>query len=161
MVGLSGRTWVRSIGRVALALVLGLVFGRADAEAAIAFVKPIGIAGNRTVGTPLTVTVPVGGVAVGHTVIVAVALAASLWRRHEWLPFLLALALFALSMAGLGVSVFPDIVPGAVSIQDGAAPHSSLVFMLVGAGILIPIILAYTAYSYWIFRGKVGHEGYH
>ena len=93
--------------------------------------------------------------------IVAVALAASLWRRHEWLPFLLALALFALSMAGLGVSVFPDIVPGAVSIQDGAAPHSSLVFMLVGAGILIPIILAYTAYSYWIFRGKVGHEGYH
>ena len=33
--------------------------------------------------------------------------------------------------------------------------------MLVGAGILIPVIIAYTAYSYWIFRGKVGHEGYH
>ncbi len=96
--------------------------------------------------------------------LVAVATAAyfiSLARRRERAPFLLALGLFALSMAGLGVSVFPDIVPGAVGIHEAAAPESSLLFMLVGAGILIPIILAYTAYSYWIFRGKVGHEGYH
>ena len=93
--------------------------------------------------------------------IVAVAFAISLSRRYERLPFLLALALFALSMAGLGISIFPDIVPGAVSIHEAAAPESSLIFMLVGAGVLIPIIRAYTAYSYWIFRGKVGHEGYH
>lgn len=85
----------------------------------------------------------------------------SLNRRHESLPFLLSLGLFALSMAGLGISVFPDIVPGAVSIHEAAAPEASLVFMLVGAGILIPVILAYTAWSYWIFRGKVGAEGYH
>ena len=96
--------------------------------------------------------------------LVAIASAAffiSLQRRYERLPFLLALGLFVLSMAGLGVSMFPDIVPGAVTIHDAAAPESSLIFMLVGAGILIPVILAYTAYSYWIFRGKVGHEGYH
>jgi cytochrome d ubiquinol oxidase subunit II len=85
----------------------------------------------------------------------------SLHRRYERLPFLLALALFALSMVGLGVSVFPDIVPGAVGIQEAAAPESSLIFMLIGASILIPIILAYTGYAYWIFRGKVRHEGYH
>ena len=93
--------------------------------------------------------------------LVAAAFAVSLRRRYERLPFLLALALFALSMAGLGVSVFPDIVPGAISIHEAASPDSSLIFMLVGAGVLIPVILAYTAYSYWIFRGKVGHEGYH
>jgi cytochrome d ubiquinol oxidase subunit II len=96
--------------------------------------------------------------------LVAIATAAffvSLARRHESLPFLLSLGLFALSMAGLGISIFPDIVPGAVGIHEAAAPESSLVFMLVGAGILIPIILAYTAYAYWIFRGKVGEEGYH
>ena len=85
----------------------------------------------------------------------------SLGRRREHLPFLLSLGLFALCMAGLGISVFPDIVPGAVTIHEAAAPESSLVFMLVGAGILIPVILAYTAWSYWIFRGKVGEEGYH
>lgn len=94
-------------------------------------------------------------------VIATIAYFFSLHRRYEYLPFLLSLGLFALSMAGLGVSIFPDIVPGAVSIHEAAAPESSLVFMLVGAGILIPIILAYTAYSYWIFRGKVGEEGYH
>jgi cytochrome d ubiquinol oxidase subunit II len=93
--------------------------------------------------------------------IVAIAFLISLQRRRERLPFLLALALFGLSMLGLGISVFPDIVPGRISIQEAAAPESSLVFMLIGAMILIPVILTYTAYSYWIFRGKVGHEGYH
>ena len=93
--------------------------------------------------------------------IVAVALAFSLRARRERLPFLLALALFGLSMVGLGISIFPEIVPGQVTIHEAAAPESSLVFMLVGGAILIPIIIAYTAYAYWIFRGKVGHEGYH
>ena len=45
--------------------------------------------------------------------------------------------------------------------MDAAAPASSQLFMLVGALILIPIILAYTAYAYWVFRGKVGDDGYH
>lgn len=93
--------------------------------------------------------------------IVASAFLVSLGRRYERLPFLLALALFLLSMIGLGISMFPYIVPGAITIHDAAAPDKSLVFMLVGAVIMVPIILAYTAYSYWIFRGKVGHEGYH
>src|SRR5690606_8557610 len=94
-------------------------------------------------------------------IIVAAGLALSLKRRYERLPFLLALALFAVSMTGLGISIYPDVVPGAVHIHEAAAPESSLIFMLVGAGILIPIILIYTGYAYWVFRGKVGHEGYH
>jgi len=93
--------------------------------------------------------------------IAAVLLFVSLQRCYQAAPFLLALALFTLSMIGLGISIFPEVVPGAITIHEAAAPRSSLIFMLVGAGILIPIILAYTGYSYWVFRGKVGHEGYH
>jgi len=76
-------------------------------------------------------------------------------------PFLLALALFALGFAGLGISLYPFIVPDTVTIWDAAAPERSQIFMLVGTAIIMPIILAYTAWAYWVFRGKVGTNGYH
>jgi cytochrome bd ubiquinol oxidase subunit II len=77
-------------------------------------------------------------------------------------PFLSALGLFVLSFTGLGISFYPYIVPGALTIKEAAAPDDSLAFLLVGAVILIPIILAYTGYAYWVFRGKVDpEEGYH
>ena len=77
-------------------------------------------------------------------------------------PFLSALGLFVVSFIGLGISFYPMMVPPSLSIWDVAAPDSSLAFALVGAAILIPIILAYTAYSYWVFRGKMDpNEGYH
>jgi cytochrome d ubiquinol oxidase subunit II len=85
----------------------------------------------------------------------------SLRQRRDYWPFLLAIGLFALCLAGLGVSIYPEAVPGAVTIHEAAAPNSSLVFMLVGVVLLVPIILAYTGYSYWVFRGKTGDEGYH
>ncbi|MFC7498678.1 cytochrome d ubiquinol oxidase subunit II [Enterovirga sp. GCM10030262] len=93
--------------------------------------------------------------------LVAFALWRSLGWRRDWLPFLLTLMLFLLSMAGLAISIWPDIIPGRVSIWQAAAPESSQIFMLVGAAVLIPLILAYTAWSYWVFRGKVGEDGYH
>ena len=63
---------------------------------------------------------------------------------------------------GLGISFFPYILPGALTIREAAAPDVSLSFMLVGAAVLIPIILLYTGYSYWVFRGKMdAEEGYH
>ena len=93
--------------------------------------------------------------------LVAFALWRSLDWRRDWLPFLLTLMLFLLSMAGLAISIWPDIIPGRVSIWQAAAPESSQIFMLVGAAVLIPLILAYTAWSYWVFRGKVGEDGYH
>jgi cytochrome d ubiquinol oxidase subunit II len=93
------------------------------------------------------------------------ATALALWRSiragRDWVPFLLVLLLFLLNMIGLGISIWPDVVPGRVSIWAAAAPHTSQLFLLVGALILIPIILGYTAFSYWVFRGKVGEEGYH
>jgi cytochrome d ubiquinol oxidase subunit II len=77
-------------------------------------------------------------------------------------PFLSALGLFVLSFVGLGISFYPYIVPGALTIAEAAAPDDSLAFLLVGAVVLIPIILIYTGYAYWVFRGKVDpEEGYH
>ncbi|CAN5517979.1 cytochrome d ubiquinol oxidase subunit II [soil metagenome] len=94
-------------------------------------------------------------------VIVAAVLFDALRRRREAWPFPLALALFALGYAGLGISLFPYVVPNAVTLAQAAAPAASQGFMLVGAAVLIPIILAYTGYAYWVFRGKTDAEGYH
>ena len=81
---------------------------------------------------------------------------------HEYRPFILALTLFAICFCGLGVSMWPYVVPTEVTIWEAAAPRNAQVFMLVGAGVLIPIILAYTAYAYWVFRGKMDPDkGYH
>jgi cytochrome d ubiquinol oxidase subunit II len=92
----------------------------------------------------------------------AALLARGLARRWEVVPFLASIGLFVLSYIGLGISFYPYIVPTSVTIWEAAAPDSSLRFLLVGAVILIPIILAYTAYAYWVFRGKVDPEGgYH
>lgn len=85
----------------------------------------------------------------------------SLGRGDDAHPFLYALTLFALAMIGLAISMWPDVIPGRLSIWDAAAPYESQLFMLVGAALLIPLILAYTGWSYWVFRGKVGEEGYH
>jgi cytochrome d ubiquinol oxidase subunit II len=82
-------------------------------------------------------------------------------RGRDWLPFAASLGLFALTLAGLAISIWPDVIPGRVTIWQAAAPHSSQAFMLVGALVLVPVILAYTAWSYWVFRGKVGEGGYH
>ncbi len=94
------------------------------------------------------------------------ALAAALWRAldngREVAPFVLAMALFALSYLGLAVSLWPTLIPPAVTVWQAAAPPETQVFLLVGMAFLIPAILAYTAYSYWVFRGKVtGGFGYH
>ncbi|ABD25471.1 cytochrome bd quinol oxidase subunit 2 apoprotein [Novosphingobium aromaticivorans DSM 12444] len=92
---------------------------------------------------------------------VAFALMRSLGARHTWRPFLLSLALFLLGMIGLGVSIWPWVVPQSISIWQAAAPHRSQVFMLVGVLAIMPLILGYTAWAYWVFRGKVGTHGYH
>jgi cytochrome d ubiquinol oxidase subunit II len=77
-------------------------------------------------------------------------------------PFLATVAIFALSYAGLGISFYPHIVPPGLTIAAAAAPDTSLRFLLIGAAVLIPVILAYTGYSYWVFRGKVRPgDGYH
>ena len=91
----------------------------------------------------------------------SVAFVRSLKAGHEAAPFLLTLSIFLLCFIGLGISVFPDIVPGAVTIWEAATDRSSQVFMLWGTAAVLPMILGYTAWSYWVFRGKVQADGYH
>jgi cytochrome d ubiquinol oxidase subunit II len=95
------------------------------------------------------------------TLIVTVLFYRSLARRRDAQPFFWALSLFGLCLLGLGISIWPDVIPARVTIWEAAAPHRSQVFMLIGAAIMVPIILAYTAWAYWVFRGKVGSDGYH
>ncbi len=77
-------------------------------------------------------------------------------------PFVYSLSLFVLCFIGIGISFFPYLVPPNVTIWDAAAPEKSLSFALVGTVVLIPLILMYTAYAYWVFRGKINpEEGYH
>ncbi|AEC19614.1 cyanide insensitive terminal oxidase [Pusillimonas sp. T7-7] len=77
-------------------------------------------------------------------------------------PFLLTLALIFLGYSGLGISIWPYIIPPGISIWDASAPPQSQGFALVGALLIIPMILLYTAWSYYVFRGKVvSGEGYH
>jgi cytochrome bd ubiquinol oxidase subunit II len=84
----------------------------------------------------------------------------SLRRRHEILPFVFGLVLFALAFVGLAISVWPYVVPRAVTIYQAAPPTSSQVFLLGGTVIILPLILIYTGWAYWVFRGKV-QGGYH
>jgi cytochrome d ubiquinol oxidase subunit II len=104
----------------------------------------------------LTAPVPVAVAAV------TVLLLRSLAKKQDYRPFFLSLALFALSYAGLGISMWPYIVPRSITIWQAAAPANSQVFMIWGVAVLVPIILAYTAWAYYVFRGKVSAgAGYH
>ena len=93
---------------------------------------------------------------------VTVLLLRSLANKYDYQPFFLTLALFALSYAGLGISMFPYVVPQSITIWQAASPPNSQLFMLFGVAVLIPLILGYTVWAYWVFRGKVKPEsGYH
>ena len=70
--------------------------------------------------------------------------------------------LFALSYLGIGISLFPMVVPYHFTIWEAASSPRTQAFLLVGTLVLLPVILMYTGWSYWVFRGKVrGDIGYH
>ncbi|MDA7085082.1 cytochrome d ubiquinol oxidase subunit II [Pseudomonas sp. SA3-5] len=90
------------------------------------------------------------------------ALLRAVASNAHYSPFLLTLALIFLGYSGLGISLWPNIIPPSISIWQAAAPPQSQGFILVGALFIIPFILMYTAWSYYVFRGKVREEdGYH
>ncbi|EAU5131473.1 cytochrome d ubiquinol oxidase subunit II [Salmonella enterica] len=83
-------------------------------------------------------------------------------QHYHALPFVLTLGLIFLGFSGLGISIWPHIIPPSITLWQAAAPTQSQGFMLVGTLLIIPIILVYTFWSYYVFRGKVQHgEGYH
>jgi cytochrome d ubiquinol oxidase subunit II len=83
-------------------------------------------------------------------------------RRHELTPFLGAVGLFLMSFIGIAISLWPLIVPFHYSLWQAASAQSTQAFLLIGTLFLLPVILMYTAWSYWVFRGKVRADiGYH
>ncbi|WP_091391097.1 cytochrome d ubiquinol oxidase subunit II [Microbulbifer marinus] len=81
--------------------------------------------------------------------------------RHCWIPFVNVLLVFLLCFTGLAFSFYPEIVPGKLDIWQAASATESLQFILVGAAIVVPTILAYTVFSYRVFRGKATELRYH
>jgi cytochrome bd ubiquinol oxidase subunit II len=88
------------------------------------------------------------------------ALIRSIDRKEEGTPFVWTVLLFLVSFLGLGLIVFPYVIPTQITIYQAAASPSALVFMIVFVGFLIPIMLFYNIYQYVVFRGKVVGEAY-
>ena len=96
------------------------------------------------------------------TALVAYALWRSLETGREIAPFLAAIALFLLGYFGIVISNYPYLVPPTLTVWDTAAAPASQIFMLIGTVALLPVILGYIVFVYWIFWGKVREgEGYH
>jgi cytochrome d ubiquinol oxidase subunit II len=98
--------------------------------------------------------------------IITAAVALMTWRalrrQGDYLPFIGAMGLFAMCYAGLAISLFPYVVPYAVTLWEAASSPATQAFMLIGTLFLLPIIFVYTGWSYYVFRGKVKAElGYH
>jgi cytochrome d ubiquinol oxidase subunit II len=84
----------------------------------------------------------------------------SLKTHQEILPFLCSVILFLAGYFGLIASIYPNVVPPSITFHQAAAQHETLRFTLWGVIIVLPVVLGYTLYSYMVFRGKVGVEGY-
>jgi cytochrome d ubiquinol oxidase subunit II len=96
----------------------------------------------------------------------AAVLALYIWRALGWRGekrvFAASIGLFLASYAGIAISLWPMIVPHRYSLWDAASSESTQAFLLVGTLTLLPIILMYSGWSYWVFRGKVRADiGYH
>ena len=91
--------------------------------------------------------------------VLAGVIALGTWRslssKAEAAPFLGAIGLFILAYAGIAISLFPMIVPYQLTLWEAASSPRTQAFLLVGTLFLLPVILTYSSWSYWVFRGKV------
>jgi len=94
---------------------------------------------------------------------VSLILLITIWRDlhagREYRPFFLSFAVFLTGYLGIGISLWPHVVPFAITFRQAAAAPESQSLLLVGTLILLPLVLAYTGYCYYVFRGKASHEG--
>jgi cytochrome d ubiquinol oxidase subunit II len=92
------------------------------------------------------------------SIIIVVFLARGLKARKEYRPFFLSLGIFLMNYIGLGISLWPWLVPFEITFRQAAAAPESQSLLLVGTAVMLPLVLAYTGYCYYIFRGKTSHE---
>jgi len=148
------QAWARSAGRICLVGVLCCI-------AAVSIWTPLAseAIAHRWFGWPnvvILLPLPIS------TALVALYAWRSLGRDDEWQPFLASLGLFLFSFLGISISLWPMIVPGHYTLWEAASPESTQAFLLVGTLFLLPVVLFYTGWSYWVFRGKVrAGTGYH
>jgi len=94
--------------------------------------------------------------------LVTAALFVFIWRDlhrgDEYRPFLMSLGVFLMGYIGLGISLWPWLVPFEVTFRQAAAVPASQSLLLVGTVFLLPLVLAYTGFCYYLFRGKASHE---
>jgi cytochrome d ubiquinol oxidase subunit II len=96
------------------------------------------------------------------TAVLALVVWRALGRRAEVVPFVGSLGLFVMAYLGIAISLWPMIVPHRFTLWEAAAAPSAQTFLLLGTLFLLPVILLYTGWSYWVFRGKVRADiGYH
>jgi len=138
--------WARRVGRICLAAVLIGIVG-------VSIITPLANAqiAHRWFDWPnilylAPVPIITGLIGVGEWYVLS---------RHEVLPFIGAILLFLMSYIGIAVSLWPMIVPYHYSLWQAASSPSTQAFLLIGTLFLLPIIMMYTAWSYWVFRGKV------
>jgi cytochrome d ubiquinol oxidase subunit II len=141
------QAWSRRAGRVCLVAVSLCI-------AAVSLWTPLasGVIAQRWFAWPNTVLLlplPVMTVAAGFYAWRA------LGREGAWQALVASIPLFALSFLGIAISLWPMIVPGHFTLWQAASPESTQAFLLVGTLVLLPVILFYTGWSYWVFRGKV------
>jgi cytochrome bd ubiquinol oxidase subunit II len=142
------------VGRVAVVLL-------AAGTAASWLLAPV--AGPTTLDAGATVRLPVW---IAGAAVLAAGLAFALrsfssdlrGRRSDQAPVLATLAVYAGGLLIAGGLLYPRLVPPDVTVHGAASPHTTLMFLTIATGVLIPIILAYQAYGYWVFRGKVDVE---
>jgi cytochrome d ubiquinol oxidase subunit II len=79
----------------------------------------------------------------------------TLGRGNEYAPFIWSTCIFIVSFVGLAVSLYPYLVPPVVSLAEAASSSTTLVFMLAGIGMLLPVMLVYNGFQYLVFRGKI------
>jgi cytochrome d ubiquinol oxidase subunit II len=141
------QAWCRRAGRVCLVAVAVCI-------ASVSLWTPLasGVIAQRWFAWPnvvLLLPLPIMTVAAGFYAWRA------LGREGAWQAFAASIALFALSFLGIAISLWPMIVPGHFTLWQAASPEGTQAFLLVGTLVLLPVILFYTGWSYWVFRGKV------
>jgi cytochrome bd ubiquinol oxidase subunit II len=97
---------------------------------------------------------------VGLFVTAAGTLTALPGKSRPALPFLIGLLLFVVGISGIALIVFPEIVPFSVSLWDASSSSTSQRLVMIGAACVTPVVLAYFAFAYWIFRGKTPADGW-
>lgn len=135
------------------------IAGREYAGGAFEWLHPFARIAARWFGWPNTALLAPIPIA---TAAAAYALWRALERGRDLTPFLCAVALFALCYLGLAISIFPYVVPPSITLRQAASAPATQAFLLVGTLVLLPVILTYTGWAYWVFRGKVRPDaGYH